>query len=247
MCAYRLSPRELARLRPRQLARALSQEMTRLKPQGSASRARRRARRERRCGRRRRIGARRLCHRRARHRRLRHRSSVVRKARFRSLEIDDRPCADCASSTEMRCNSLQRAVRPVDRRKPAAQRPKTARRQRPPPRRLHAAHVRGLLVASLEQIPFQWNWNSLELSFSGRIFCGEPVSTSPENTLYPTSRRIRDPPCQTARSVFYRTDDTARLSGHRFAAKPDRVGSGPVGRSSSRPTCERRWCCETMG
>ena len=39
---------------------------------------------------------------------------------------------------------------------------------------------------------------------------------------------------------------TARLSGHRIAAKPDRVGSGRVGRSSSGPTCEcagvaRRW------
>src|SRR5271157_1794995 len=27
------------------------------------------------------------------------------------------------------------------------------------------------------------NQNSLWLSFSGRIFCGEPVPTSPENTL----------------------------------------------------------------
>ena len=55
----------------------------------------------------------------------------------------------------------------------------------------------------------------------------------------PTPRESGDPPCQTARSGFYRTDDTARLSGHRIAAKPDRVGSGRVGRSSSGPTCER--------
>ena len=54
-----------------------------------------------------------------------------------------------------------------------------------------------------------------------------------------TPRESEDPPCQTARSGFYRTDDTARLSGHRIAAKPDRVGSGRVGRSSSGPTCER--------
>ena len=55
----------------------------------------------------------------------------------------------------------------------------------------------------------------------------------------PTPAKSEDPPCQTARSGFYRTDDTARLSGHRIAAKPDRVGSGRVGRSSSGPTCER--------
>ena len=36
---------------------------------------------------------------------------------------------------------------------------------------------------SLERIPFQRNRNSLSLSLSGRIFCGEPVSTSPENAL----------------------------------------------------------------
>ncbi len=34
-----------------------------------------------------------------------------------------------------------------------------------------------------ERIPFQWKRNSLWLSFSGRIFCGEPVPTSPENAL----------------------------------------------------------------
>ncbi len=67
---------------------------------------------------------------------------------------------------------------------------------------------------------------------------------SPKYT--PTPRESEDPPCQTARFGFYRTDDTARLSGHRIAAKPDRVGSGRVGRSSSGPTCEcagvaRRW------
>ncbi|MGA7451672.1 MAG: PAS domain S-box protein, partial [Rhodoplanes sp.] len=48
----------------------------------------------------------------------------------------------------------------------------------------------------------------------------------PDGTLKytPTPRESEDPPCQTARSGFYRTDDTARLSGHRIAAKPDRVG-----------------------
>ena len=35
----------------------------------------------------------------------------------------------------------------------------------------------------LERIPFQSNRNSLWLSLSGRIFCGEPVPTSPENAL----------------------------------------------------------------
>ena len=61
-----------------------------------------------------------------------------------------------------------------------------------------------------------------------------------QNFVYTsTPRESEDPPCQTARSGFYRTDDTARLSGHRIAAKPDRVGSGRVGRSSSGPTCER--------
>ena len=60
-----------------------------------------------------------------------------------------------------------------------------------------------------------------------------------EAVYTPTPRESEDPPCQTARSGFYRTDDTARLSGHRIAAKPDRVGSGRVGRSSSGPTCER--------
>jgi hypothetical protein len=34
-----------------------------------------------------------------------------------------------------------------------------------------------------ERIPFRWNRNSLRFSFGGRIFCGEPVSTSPENAL----------------------------------------------------------------
>ena len=71
---------------------------------------------------------------------------------------------------------------------------------------------------------------------------------APDSSLLytPTPRESEDPPCQTARFGFYRTDDTARLSGHRIAAKPDRVGSGRVGRSSSGPTCEcagvaRRW------
>ncbi len=35
----------------------------------------------------------------------------------------------------------------------------------------------------LERTPFQRNRSSLSLSFRGRIFCGEPVSTSPENAL----------------------------------------------------------------
>jgi hypothetical protein len=36
---------------------------------------------------------------------------------------------------------------------------------------------------ALKRIPFRWNRNSLRFSFSGRIFCGEPVPTSPENAL----------------------------------------------------------------
>ena len=85
----------------------------------------------------------------------------------------------------------------------------------------------------------------------------EPIGNIPpaeaEANYTPTPRESEDPPCQTARSGFYRTDDTARLSGHRIAAKPDRVGSGRVGRSSSGPTCERagvarRWdeLCEAI-
>ena len=52
-------------------------------------------------------------------------------------------------------------------------------------------------------------------------------------TYTPTPRESEDPPCQTARFGFYRTDDTARLSGHRIAAKPDRRGirSDSVARS----------------
>ena len=34
-----------------------------------------------------------------------------------------------------------------------------------------------------------------------------------------TPRESEDPPCQTARSGFYRTDDMARLSGHRIRGK----------------------------
>jgi hypothetical protein len=55
----------------------------------------------------------------------------------------------------------------------------------------------------------------------------------------PTPRESEDPPCQTAQSGFYRTDDTARVSGQRIAARPDRVSSERVGRSSSGPACER--------
>jgi hypothetical protein len=39
------------------------------------------------------------------------------------------------------------------------------------------------LQAVLERIPFQWNRNSLQFFLSSRIFCGEPVPTSPENAL----------------------------------------------------------------
>ena len=55
----------------------------------------------------------------------------------------------------------------------------------------------------------------------------------------PTPRKSEESPCQTARSGFYRSDDTARVSGQRIAARPDRVGSERVGRSSFGPTCER--------
>jgi len=36
-------------------------------------------------------------------------------------------------------------------------------------------------AGTLERIRFRWNEDSLGLLVSGRIFCGEPVSTSPEN------------------------------------------------------------------
>ena len=70
--------------------------------------------------------------------------------------------------------------------------------------------------------------------------------------IYFNSARIRRPPLPNSAIRIYRTDDTARLSGRGFAAKPDRVGSGRVGRSSSGPTCERagvarRWeSCEAI-
>src|SRR5450759_791088 len=54
-----------------------------------------------------------------------------------------------------------------------------------------------------------------------------------------TPRESEEPPCQTARSGFYGMDDTARVSGQRIAARPDRVGSERIGRSSSGPACER--------
>jgi len=38
-------------------------------------------------------------------------------------------------------------------------------------------------TSGLERIPFRWNRNSLYVSLRHRIFCGEPVSTSPENAL----------------------------------------------------------------
>ena len=80
----------------------------------------------------------------------------------------------------------------------------------------------------------------------GLLFGQGIRSINVKSKYTPTPRESEDPPCQTARFGFYRTDDTARLSGHRIAAKPDRVGSGRVGRSSSGPTCEcagvaRRW------
>jgi hypothetical protein len=43
-----------------------------------------------------------------------------------------------------------------------------------------AATLTGRVV---ERIPLRWNRNSLYFSLSDRIFCGEPVSTSPENAL----------------------------------------------------------------
>jgi hypothetical protein len=46
-------------------------------------------------------------------------------------------------------------------------------------------HAQGLRFARLylERIPFRWNRNLLYVSLSDRIFCREPVSTSPENAL----------------------------------------------------------------
>ena len=49
----------------------------------------------------------------------------------------------------------------------------------------------------------------------------------------PTPRESEDPPCQTARSGFYRTDDTARLSGHRIAAKRIKSFCGACRRRNS--------------
>jgi hypothetical protein len=58
---------------------------------------------------------------------------------------------------------------------------------------LHQSGIRSEPDAALERIPFHWNRNSLQLSFSGRIFCGEPVPTSPENALARTICTAGDP------------------------------------------------------
>ena len=55
-------------------------------------------------------------------------------------------------------------------------------------RLLRCAHEKSFpgtrqVARRLERIPFQRNRNSLWLSFSDRICCGEPVPTSPENAL----------------------------------------------------------------
>src|SRR4051812_17299582 len=65
----------------------------------------------------------------------------------------------------------------------------------------------------------------------------QPINALPmvKSKLYPDSLRIRVPSCQTARSGFYRSDDTARLLGHGIAARPDRAGSGWVGRAPPGP------------
>ncbi len=76
-------------------------------------------------------------------------------------------------------------------------------------------------------VPFSYTVTDLSIVKNGTQF------------YTPTPRESEDLPCQTARSGFYRTDDTGRLSGQRIAARPDRVGSERVGRSSSGPACER--------
>src|SRR5450759_2337989 len=73
-----------------------------------------------------------------------------------------------------------------------------------------------------------------------RLLCPDEDADLTAFLMYtPTLRESEEPPCQTARSGFYRTDDTARVTGQRIAARPDRVGSERVGRSSSGPACER--------
>ncbi len=58
--------------------------------------------------------------------------------------------------------------------------------------------------------------------------------------IHPDSLRIRPCPlAKWARVGLYRTHDSTWVPGQRFAARPDRTGSGRVGGASSGATCER--------
>jgi hypothetical protein len=49
-----------------------------------------------------------------------------------------------------------------------------------PPSLISIAHISSNVVQFSEYVPFGWNRNMLSFFLSGRIFYGEPVSTSPE-------------------------------------------------------------------
>ena len=99
--------------------------------------------------------------------------------------------------------------------------------------------VAGLTYNFIDPYTQYQNGIDFHLDWAASQFLSKQLQIGVVGYIPRTPRESEDPPCQTARSGFYRTDDTARLSGHRIAAKPDRVGSGRVGRSSSGPTCER--------
>jgi hypothetical protein len=40
-----------------------------------------------------------------------------------------------------------------------------------------------MMKVGIERIPFRWSRNPLFSFFTDRIFCGEPIPTSPENAL----------------------------------------------------------------
>ena len=54
-----------------------------------------------------------------------------------------------------------------------------------------------------------------------------------------TPRESEKPPCQASRPGFYRRHDPTRLPGQRIAKRPDRTGSGRVGRPSAGPAGKR--------
>src|SRR5208337_5235702 len=60
----------------------------------------------------------------------------------------------------------------------------------------------------------------------------------------PTPREAEKPPCQASRLGFYGRHDPTRLPGQRIAQRPDRTGSGRVGRASPGPA---RQCAGAAG